>query len=944
MSWIDSPNLYVFDCEVFAHDWFFVFKNHNTGEKTKIHNDSVALKMFMGGKPLLCGFNNKHYDEYIIKAVCNDFSPEAVKQVSDKIIAGENGFNIQFGERVFIQGFDLRDDMQQGTSLKSIEGALFMNIQETEVDFNIDRALTEKECEDTFFYCGCDVDATERLMILRQDYLDAKVEIGDSCELTPEKSLSYTNAKIVAKLLDATPQKFGDERVLVLPSEVNYEYVPKGLADFFMQVNDKSISDAQLFDKNFVCDIGGCPCTFKWGGCHGAIECYHAQSSGDVAVQDRDVSSLYPSLLIEYNLISRAASHPERLDEARQKRFSFKKVGDKKHATQWKLPLNTVSGAQDNKYNDLYDPHNTLTMRITGQLLVSELVNHLCHAIPSFHLFNLNTDGFMYEVGRNDTEKVDEICAEWQKRARLSLEVNPIDRLWQKDVNNVLTVTSQGRVEGIGSYLTSGISLKGAWSINNNMIVVKNALIAYFTYGTEPEAFVEKDNDIKDYQIISKMGSGFDSSYQIIKGSRHSVQKVNRCYAYKDVEYGTIFKVRANGSEMKIADLPDHLIIDNDNHLSIDAVDKSWYVSVIRSHINDFLGASRRKRKVAKPQKEEQLSIFMANEEEVKAEPEKVPAPQTPTGSAPIQKADEKPAEANPEAPAKAKRGGKTEAKPLGNVYAKLNQARLEYLTNVVKPSGRNVSSEYLYYQLADIEPYIIPIFRSIGIIDITWFDNEYAHLDIIDCDDPTQHIEFKSPMLPASEFKSLTGKSIATPIQGLGAIETYERRYLILVAMGIAVPDDVEAWADVIHAQVKPKNEGGAPEVVADTEKPKEPSPKDEKKPEAPKEPKKPETPKVIVAPGLKKPRIPPTSVERKEITKTVCANDGDASPEQIAALKEALQQLHNASNGKENSYIMTIAVGTNHFQKVTKGEAERYLAEIKPKLESYKKEGTKQ
>lgn len=889
MNWVEADNLYVFDCEVFPYDWFFVFKNHATGEKSEIHNDPIALKMMMSGNPLLCGFNSKHYDDYIIRAICSDMTNKEVKDVSDRIIGGENGFSIEFPSKTFIQGFDLRDDMQVGTSLKSIEGALGLNIKETDVDFNLDRPLTEEECKSTFFYCGCDVDTTEKLMLLRKDYLDAKVEIGASAGLTPEQSLACTNAKIVAKLLGAVRKTYTDGRKMELPKEVNYSYVPEGLADFFMKVNDLSIKDDDLFKRQFVTDIGGCPCTFAWGGCHGALDCYHAQASTDLEVQDRDVSSLYPSLLIEYNLISRSAQFPERLDEARQKRFKFKAAGDKKHATQWKLPLNTVSGAQDNKYNDLYDPHNTLTMRVTGQLLVSELVSHLVKAIQSFHLFNLNTDGFMYEVSKVDLPKVDEICEEWQKRARLSLETNPIDRLWQKDVNNVLSVSRQGKVEGIGAYLSYGISLKGAWSINNSMVVVKKGLMSYLTSGTKPKDFVESDNEMMDYQIISKMGSGFDSAYQIIKGSRQKVQKVNRCYAYKDVEYGTILKARADGTAMKIADLPEHLIIDNDNKLSIGSVDKDWYAKIIQKHINDFLGTGSRRRK-KEPQKEEQLNIFMANEEvEIKEEPAKV-----------LEEV-------------KTQTSKKKESTSKDNVWTKLSKARLEYLKKTVTPTGKNTHDEYLYVQLADIEPYLIPIFNELGLIDITWFDNEFAYLDIINCENPEEHIQFKSPMLPPSEFKSLTGKAISTPIQGLGAIETYERRYLFLVAMGIAVPDDVEQYAEIIKKTTMPKEEGGTPEVIADNSKTKDGK----------------------VALTAKKPKTPATSIERKDIAKEVCANDGDASLEKIQALKEALRQLQAKAGTKDNkNYIVSVVNGTDHFQKVTKAEVETYMNEIKAKL----------
>ena len=78
---------YIFDCEVFAHDWLFVFKEVATGEYTVIWNDNDEVLAFMERNPYLGGFNNKHYDNHILKAVMCGFTPEQVKEINDLIIA-----------------------------------------------------------------------------------------------------------------------------------------------------------------------------------------------------------------------------------------------------------------------------------------------------------------------------------------------------------------------------------------------------------------------------------------------------------------------------------------------------------------------------------------------------------------------------------------------------------------------------------------------------------------------------------------------------------------------------------------------------------------------------------------------------------------------------------------------------------------------------------------
>ena len=58
-----------YDCEVFAYDWLVTLKDKETGVYTCIWNDNEALKMALSDDCIYVGFNSKHYDQYIIKAI-----------------------------------------------------------------------------------------------------------------------------------------------------------------------------------------------------------------------------------------------------------------------------------------------------------------------------------------------------------------------------------------------------------------------------------------------------------------------------------------------------------------------------------------------------------------------------------------------------------------------------------------------------------------------------------------------------------------------------------------------------------------------------------------------------------------------------------------------------------------------------------------------------------
>jgi hypothetical protein len=269
---------YTYDTEVFSHDFIVVFKNKSTGEHTVFHNDNESVRDFINEYSIYCGFNSKSYDQYIIKAICAGFSPEEVKQVNDWIIGGGQGWQCPMLDGVFFRfnNVDIMDDMQMGLSLKAIEGHLGLSIEETEVDFNLDRPLTPEEVALTIKYCIHDVDCTEHLTDLREDYLKNKIYLGSLKGLDEVKALSMTNAKLTALYVDAhntlTVEEMGaDERRYKYPRNLLREYIPDEVFDFFNRLYNANIPDEELFKSKLNIKVGECPVTLGFGGIHGAI-------------------------------------------------------------------------------------------------------------------------------------------------------------------------------------------------------------------------------------------------------------------------------------------------------------------------------------------------------------------------------------------------------------------------------------------------------------------------------------------------------------------------------------------------------------------------------------------------------------------------------------------------------------------------------------------------
>lgn len=608
----------VVDIEVFKYDWIAVFFDTASGEFHVFHNDPASVRDYLSQPDaVFCGYNNKHYDNHILKAIACGADPVLVKSINDFIIVEERpGWEHWFirQNRFWFDSFDLMDDTQVGTSLKHIEAHMGWNIEETQVDFNIDRPLTTEEIESTIFYCKWDVRATAKLLTLRKGYLEAKINVARNKGIPDTKALYMTNARLTAAYLDAVATERYDERDYQYPSNLDKTLIPAEVLQFFDRLHDTSISSKELFSSKITIDVDGAEAVIGFGGIHHARPNYSEVASGTRVIRNYDVASLYPSLMVYNGFTSRNIPSAETFEEVYHTRLKAKASGDKHTANTLKLILNTTYGASLASTNPLYDPLMGRSVCITGQLYILELAMRYLRETTTVRIIQLNTDGIMISIDSDELDIIYRINDEWQQSKNLLLEEDKISKIIQKDVNNYVMTFENGKVKTKGSYVTYGIAPAGAFSINNNHTIVKKAVIDYFTKNIPVEETINGCDDIHEFQIIAKAGGGYKSvyrvpsSFEVFKkvwqkenkgqrftwsdyiGPRSSVQRVNRVYASRNPNMGTLVKVKPDGTVGKIGGLPESVIIDNKNQLSIDAVDKSWYIDLAKKYISDYLG------------------------------------------------------------------------------------------------------------------------------------------------------------------------------------------------------------------------------------------------------------------------------------------------------------------------------------------------------------------
>ena len=827
---------------------------------------------------ILGGFNSKFYDDHILKVIYYGGSNIEVKRCNDWIIKErktpwEFPF-LQFKKKPFAS-FDLKDDIaDKQISLKAIEGNLKLPIVESSIPFDIDRKLTPEELDEVIRYCKHDVDATVELYKARKDdYIDAKALVGEMYGLSTADAIAPTNATLSGKVLGAEYVRRTDERDYVIPDNIDQKYIPKPILDFFMLIRDKSISDIKLFGepggaKGMTLEImlrtsgGSCPVKYAWGGVHGAKPCVIVEETPTRVIRNKDVGSLYPNSMINFGYCSRSMKDPDAYVKLVQKRLGYKKAGDKKRANALKLVVNTVYGAMLLRGDGaLVDRWAGRSVCISNQLAMTMLIVQLAERCETIDFVNINTDGIMYTIDRTEVELADRIVDEWCKVTKFEMEDDDFTKVIQKDVNNYIGIKADGSFKTKGGFVSL---YKGGNFKTNSLSIIDKAVVDYLVSGTPPETTINECTDIFAFQQIIKTGGTFEGCYHYVGGVREDVQKVNRIYAVRNPKYGAIVKGKwitekrkknkATGkmesipvdppqwSESTIPECPDHCFIDNENVLTVDDLDKGYYIDIAKKRIDKYINIDPKIKKRIEKISEE--VVIMATKAET-------------TNGGDIRSA---------------------------NIYAKLIEARKQFLAAGIKKSGVNRFAEFKYFTLDDIIPEKQRIFESLGLLDVIMFNDDLATLTLFNADNPAEIINFTSPL---DDDESL----IKNPIQKLGAVETYVRRYLYMLMLDIVEADAVEAVTD------KPVGEDGKANTAA-----------------------------------TKKNNRPATAEEREETKAELIDKGGDATDTQVKAIKNGLKKLRDKDDSYEdyiNAAVKRIKAG------LTKTDAEDLLIEIGNKVE---------
>lgn len=606
-----------FDFEVFKYDWLAVFIDMDTKQKHVIINDKEYLsKLYEDNvKNIWVGFNIKHYDQYILKGILLGIDP---KWINDQIIVeGREGWALskEFSKIPLVM-YDVFQG--RGFGLKTLEAFMGSNIKETDVDFRIDRKLTQEEINMTVMYCTHDVEETIKVFMERISDFESQYNVVKTFNL-PMTCLGDSGARLVSKVLGCEKNHYDDEFDFFPMSHIRISKY-KEVLDWFFSIrgNPKKLSYKDYYSQSFITTVAGIPHTFGFGGLHGAPGDIKVKKNGEKEIKSKpihrkgalfhvDVNNYYPSMLIAHGIVTRSATnnkYAEIYDTRKQLKMKQLAAKTKEEAKMYKkmqLPykqlLNALSGAMKDKNNKAYDPRNNNLMCMNGQLMLLDLIEHL-EVIEGFELIQSNTDGLIVMIP--DTQEafnqLDDICYEWETRCStdlcsIGLATDQICEIYQKDVNNYLWIDYEGEVERIGAYV------KELNTLDYDLPIVNEALVNFMVNKTPVEDTVFGCQDLIKFQKLVKLSDAYD--YVEYNGKRYDY-KCYRVFASKDSSLGTpikcrIVKDKKTGDTVmqkaKFAGAPDHCFINNEDvkeAMVPDGLDRKWYIDLANKRLADF--------------------------------------------------------------------------------------------------------------------------------------------------------------------------------------------------------------------------------------------------------------------------------------------------------------------------------------------------------------------
>lgn len=565
----------VYDIEIFPNCFHCVVKDTETKKKLRLEisqrrndikkiiklfyrfpkvswNDNYNTTQKLPGRYIFCGYNNIHYDNPIINYIISSahellslhWSDICLKLFSlsqDIVTSTEDGFQSWHKWKYMIY-FDTLDlltmlySTKLRVGLKEMQVTMqYRNVQEYEGDFT--QNLPIDKFEEMIVYNENDVDSTEELLYRCKADIDLRLSIEDEygVKVLNKDGVNIGMKIITQKYLEKTGLTWNQIKDLRSPcDEITLKDVILPIVKFKTPLLQKILHELKQqvvspgrkgYEKHFLLD--NVEYTIGVGGIHTVNKPEQFIPEEGWIISDVDVTSLYPSMIIEHRFYPQHLGKEflEVYSNIKAERVEAKRNKNKIKDATLKLALNGLSGNLQNEHNFCYSPFTVMQIRMNGQMFLLMLAERLIEI--GCIILQANTDGLFVLRKISDEQKFQQVCKEWEQITKLGLEEDRFEAFYQFAINDYLAIKEGYKETKNSDYLKKKGLFIDKVSLGKGMkpIIIPEAINKYLSDSIPIAETIRNCKDLNKFITYQKVNKKFKVEY-----NNEFIPRINRYY------------------------------------------------------------------------------------------------------------------------------------------------------------------------------------------------------------------------------------------------------------------------------------------------------------------------------------------------------------------------------------------------------------------------------
>jgi hypothetical protein len=583
----EDYKLYIYDLETVKCYFLASFYNPDTEEWLEFEiseykNDLYALMKFYHSSNIdfAVGYNNLGFDAQVLHFIVTNYEKwfdytnleicHTIYNFVQNLIENQSyGVRLPYYENQFtvnqLDCFTILglNGEARFTSLKALQFRLrWHNVESMSIDHSTEYMSLE-DIENVKSYCRNDILSTYEVFKLvlgntddelykgknqLQLRFDIKNEFNINCLNLSDIDLGDNLLKSEYSKISKTPinqlPKKGTFRKYVFLKNCIPDYIKFNtvyLQNLLKDLKKSKINQNDSFEKKVK--INNRIYTLAKGGLHADHSNEIFKADDDYIIEDDDVSSYYPAIVVNNQL--KPAHLSDKLlksyEHVYRERIRLKPLGKKDKKIQgiveaYKLLLNSCFGKFGSMTSWLYDAQTMFSVTLTGELSLLMLIEMFEE--NGINVISANSDGVTTRFHKSKLELKNELVKQWQQLTNFEIETVRFKWFYYLGVNSYIACTDSNKYKFKNDFVSDVELYK-----NPSKRIIPLALQQYFINGVRPEEFIPNHKDILDFCIRAKSNKSTNLYLVYSNGIQEKTSSVLRYYLTTKDNAPELFKI-----------------------------------------------------------------------------------------------------------------------------------------------------------------------------------------------------------------------------------------------------------------------------------------------------------------------------------------------------------------------------------------------------------------